>query len=60
MSSSEQQDGNIHYALEPLRRDPEFVRTIIKRVLQLEQERLYQQKPHLNDDVVRIIKEGIR
>ncbi len=62
MSSSEQRKEGTRYgyALEPLRRDPECVRTIIKQVLQLEQERLYQQKPHLNDDVVRIIKEEVR
>jgi hypothetical protein len=48
------------YALEPLRREPEHVRSIIKRVLKLEQERLYQRMPHLNDDVVRIIKEEVK
>jgi hypothetical protein len=36
------------------------VRNIIKRVLKLEQERLYQRMPHLNDDVVRIIKEEVK
>jgi hypothetical protein len=47
-------------ALEPLRRDPEYIRNIIKRVLKLEQERLYQRQPHLNDDVIRIIKEEVK
>ena len=46
--------------LEPLKRDPEEYRTIIKKILELESERLYQRQPHLNDDVIRIIKEVIR
>jgi hypothetical protein len=47
-------------ALEPLKKDPEEVRNIIKRVLQLEHERLNQQKPHLNEDVLRLIKEEVK
>lgn len=46
--------------LEPLKRAPEEYKTIIKKILELESERLYQRQPHLNDDVVRIIKEVIR
>lgn len=47
-------------AFEPLKTgDPEIVR-IITRVLTLEKERLYQRQPHLNDDVLRIIKEEIK
>jgi hypothetical protein len=46
--------------LEPLKRGPEEYKTIIKLVLALESERLYQRQPHLNDDVIRIIKESIR
>ena len=46
-------------ALEPLKTgSPETVK-IITRVLTLEKERLYQRAPHLNDDVLRIIKEEI-
>lgn len=51
--------SNQSHALEPLRRDPEHLRIIIRRILELEQERLYQQKPHLNDDVVKVIKEEV-
>lgn len=47
-------------ALEPLMRDPAPIRAIIKRVLTLEQERLYQQRPHLNEDIIRVIKEEVK
>ena len=47
-------------ALEPLKRDPEATRNIIKRVLKLEHERLNQQRPHLNEDVIRIVKEEVK
>lgn len=46
--------------LEPLKREPEEYRLIIKKILELESERLYQRQPHLNDDVIRIIKEVVR
>lgn len=46
--------------LEPLKREPEEYRVIIKKILELESERLYQRQPHLNDDVIRIIKEVVR
>lgn len=46
--------------MEPLMRDPEEVRNIIARVLELEAERLYQERPHINDDIVRIIKESVK
>jgi hypothetical protein len=47
-------------ALEPLKRDPEETRNIIKYVLKLEQERLYLQRPHLNEDVIQIIKREVK
>lgn len=46
--------------LEPLRRAPQHIRKIIKRILTLESERLYQRQPHLNEDVIRIIKEEVK
>ena len=47
-------------AFEPLKKaDPVIVR-IIARILTLEKERLYQKAPHLNEDVLRIIKEEIK
>lgn len=55
MESEAEQD-----MLEPLKREPDNIRRIIKRVLELESERLYQKQPHLNDDVIRIIKEEIK
>lgn len=46
--------------LEPLKREPEEYKEILKRILQLESEKIYQDRPHLNEDVVRIIKEIIK
>ena len=48
-----------HDPMEPLRREPSEVRSIIERVLRLEAERLFQERPHLNDDIVRVIKEVV-
>lgn len=45
--------------MEPLRREPAEVRNIIERVLKLEAERLFQERPHINDDILRIIKEVV-
>lgn len=45
--------------MEPLRREPSEIRIIIERVLKLEAERLYLERPHINDDVLRIIKEAV-
>jgi hypothetical protein len=45
--------------MEPLRREPSEVRNIIERVLKLEAERLFQERPHINDDILRIIKEAV-
>jgi hypothetical protein len=41
-----------------LEADPE-VRRVITRVLSLEKDKLYLQKPHIVDDVVKIIKEEV-
>ncbi|MDE2627329.1 MAG: hypothetical protein KGL99_09285 [Burkholderiales bacterium] len=48
-----------HDPMEPLRREPSEVRNIIQRVLKLEAERLFQERPHINDDILRIIKETV-
>lgn len=45
--------------MEPLRREPSEVRNIIERVLRLEAERLFQERPHVNDDILRIVKEVV-
>lgn len=47
-------------AMEPLNRGPDDIRAIIRRILTLEQERLYMRKPHLNDDIIRVIKDEIK
>jgi hypothetical protein len=60
MSENTPGDDKALDAFEPLKTgDPEIVR-IIARVLTLEKERLYMRQPHLNDDVLRIIKEEIK
>jgi hypothetical protein len=46
--------------VEPLKREPKEIREIITRVLKLEGERLYQKQPHVNEDIIKIIKEEIR
>jgi hypothetical protein len=45
--------------IEPLMREPSEVRIIIQRALKLEAERLFQERPHINDDILRIIKEAV-
>ncbi len=60
MPDTERPEDRVRYVSEPLRVGPESVKMVIKRVLQLEQDRLYLQKPHLNKDVVRIIKEEVK
>jgi hypothetical protein len=46
--------------MEPLRRDPQEIRDVLAQVLKLEAERLYQERPHINDDILRIVKEVIK
>jgi len=38
---------------------PDNVQKIARRVLQLESERLYQDKPHINDDIANIVEEEV-
>ena len=47
-------------ALEPLTSGSPEITRIIKKIIKLEQERLFQLQPHLNEDVLRIIKEEIK
>ena len=46
--------------LQPINTAPEQVRNILKKVLQLEKERLYDNRPRLIEDVVTIIKLEVR
>lgn len=57
MSNSENSSTD---PVQPLKECEEPIRNIIARVLKLEQERLYQRKPQLNEDVLRVIKEEIK
>lgn len=42
--------------LEPIKTAPPEVGRVIKQVLKLEHEHLYQDRPRINDDILRIIK----
>lgn len=46
--------------LEPIKSAPEEIQRIIKKVLQLEKEHLYEDRPRLKEDVVAIIKQEVR
>ncbi len=46
--------------MEPLKRGPEEIKELLKQVLKLEAERLYMERPHINEDVLRIVKEVIK
>jgi len=45
---------------EPIKSAPADVLAIIKRVLLLEKEKLYLDRPRIKDDLIQIIKEEIR
>jgi len=47
-------------ALEPLESAPPKVKAIIKCVLKMEKEKIYEKKPHLNSDIIRLIKEVVQ
>jgi len=52
---------NLDTITEPINQSPPEVRAIIKQVLQLEKERLYQKNlRHINDDILQIIKQNIQ
>ena len=42
--------------LEPIREAPEIVQRVIREVLQLEREKLYQPKPRVLDEITRKVK----
>jgi hypothetical protein len=46
--------------LEPLNNASPEIQRIIKRVYKLEKDKLYQQRPHINADIISIIKEEIK
>jgi hypothetical protein len=46
--------------LEPYNSASDEIKKIIKRVLQAEKDKLYQKRPQILDDVIRIIKEEIK
>jgi hypothetical protein len=59
MSDKSPSDDKTPDAFEPLKGGSPEVQRIIKKVLKLEDELLHQRQPHLNEDVLRIIKEEI-
>lgn len=46
--------------LDPIKSASEEIRAIIKSVLKLESEKLYQKKPHINTDIINIIKGAVK
>ena len=46
--------------MEPLLREPKEIKELIAKVLRLEAEKLYLDRPHINDDILRIVKEVIK
>lgn len=46
--------------MQPIREASPVVKRIIKRVLELEHEKLYLEKPHVIEDLLRIIKEEVK
>lgn len=46
--------------IEPILSAPSEVKNIIMKVLTLEKERLHEKKPHINADILNIIKEEIQ
>lgn len=46
--------------LEPIKSASREVQQIIKEVLKLESEKLYQKKPHINADIINIIKGAVK
>lgn len=46
--------------IEPFESAPAEIKEIMKRILELEKERLYEQRPRINSDIVNIIKDVIK
>ncbi len=58
--SSYQTDKGLSDVQEPITNAPSEVRQIIERVLEVEKDKLYMRAPrHINDDILKIIKEAI-
>ena len=58
--SSYQTDKGLSDVQEPITNAPPEVRQIIERVLEVEKDKLYMRAPrHINDDILKIIKEAI-
>ncbi|TAG94352.1 MAG: hypothetical protein EAZ09_17235 [Oscillatoriales cyanobacterium] len=58
--SSYQTDKGLNDVQEPIISAPSEVRQIIERVLEVEKDKLYMRAPrHINDDILKIIKEAI-
>lgn len=55
-----QKDTGGREVLQPIRDASPEVQRIIRRVLELEHGKLYLEKPHVIDDLLRIIKEEVK
>ncbi len=55
------EEPSINDVQEPIINAPPEIRRIIERVLQTEKDKLYMKAPrHINDDILKIIKEEIQ
>lgn len=54
-------EGSMDEIQEPIASAPPEIRQMIERVLQAEKDKLYMRIPrHINDDILKIIKEAIQ
>ena len=53
-------EDKIEDPLDPIKNARPEIERIIKRVLTLERDRLYQKQPRVNSDIIQIIKEEIQ
>ena len=59
-TSNIDQKVNAPDPMAPFKEAPDEIKTIIKKVLNFEKERLYQKRVRFNDEITKIIKEVIK
>ena len=52
-------DRDMNKLLQPLNEAPPAIKKIIERVLKLEHEKIYEMRPRLNADIIKIVKEEV-
>lgn len=53
-------ESNVSDAMEPIRNAPPKVRKVIEEVIKLESDKLFQDKPHLKAEILKIVKEVVQ